>query len=289
MRVWDRFADLTYLDAAPDEAEGSNDQDILTSALNEPGGVLAWALLDALSAPNPQRGVGLGAELTPRFSRVVGAAGRAGLLARVYLFRALAYFDAIDPGWTEAHMRPLLAWNQPESLPLWKSYSQGKAGSARLFNSLKPTLLQAFERQDLSDHEYEGLFSQILSVGIWHRQGDAAEYNLTTAEIKRALTVGPPAVRRNASWNLWRMMGEADGVPKDKAERWRTVYGPLFADIWPLDARLRSEQTTRNIIHMVLECEGAFPDAVEAVLDLIVPYQLYALAHSLRLEPDTTS
>jgi len=182
-------------------------------------------------------------------------------------------------------MQPLLAWNQPGSLPLWKSYSQGQTGSAHLFNSLKPTLLQAFERQDLSDHEYEGLFSQILSVGIWHRQGDAAEYNLTTAEIKRALTVGPPAVRQNASWNLWRMMGEADGVPKDKAERWRTVYGPLFRDIWPLDARLRSEQTTRNIIHMVLECEGAFPDAVESVLDLIVPYQLYALAHSLRLEP----
>ena len=156
---------------------------------------------------------------------------------------------------------------------------------ASFFNALKPGLLQAFERQDLSDHEYEGLVSQILSVGIWRRQGDAAEYNLTTAEIKRALTVGPPAVRRNASWNLWRMMGEADGVPKDKAERWRTVYGPLFRDIWPLDAGLRSEATTRNIIHMVLECEGAFPDAVEAVLDLIVPYQLYALAHSLRLEP----
>ena len=285
LRVRDRFADLVFPNVLPAETEASNDRDILTSALNEPGGVLAWTLLDALSAPKPLRGAGLGAELTPRFSRAVGAAGRAGLLARVYLMRALTYFDAIDPGWTEVHMQPLLAWNRSESLPLWKSYSQGQTGSSRLFNALKPGLLQAFERQDLSDHEYEGLVSQILSVGIWHRQGDAAEYNLTTAEIKRALTVGPPAVRRNASWNLWRMMGEADGVPKDKAERWRTVYGPLFRDIWPLDAGLRSEATTRNIIHMVLECEGAFPDAVEAVLDLIVPYQLYALAHSLRLEP----
>jgi hypothetical protein len=155
----------------------------------------------------------------------------------------------------------------------------------RLFNALKAGLLQAFERHDLSDHEYEGLVAQILSVGIWHRQCDAADYNLTTAEIKRALTMGPPAVRQNASWNFWRMMGEADGVPKDKAERWRTIHGPLFCDIWPLDAGLRSEATTQNLVHMVLECEDAFPDAVEAILDLIVPYQLYSLAHSLRLEP----
>jgi NAD-dependent SIR2 family protein deacetylase len=285
LRLWDRFADLTYANAAPTDAEPVNDRDILTSALNEPGGVLAWTLLDALSAPKPLRGAGLGAELTPRFSRVVGAAGRAGLLARVYLMRALAYFDAIDAGWTEAHLQPLLAWDQPESLALWKSYSQGQTGSARLFNTLKSGLLQAFERHDLSDHEYEGLVAQILSVGIGHRQGEAADYNLTTAEIKRALTMGPPAVRQNASWNFWRMMGEADGVPKDKAERWRTIHGPLFRDIWPLDAGLRSEATTRNLVHMAQECESAFPEAVEAILDLIVPYQLYSLAHSLRLEP----
>jgi hypothetical protein len=285
LRVWDRFANLTYSDAEQAEGEVAIDRDVLTSALNEPGGVLAWTLLDALSAPKPLRNAGLGADLTPRFSRVVGSIGRPGLLARVYLMRALAYFDAIDGRWTETHLQPLLAWDQPESLPLWKSYSQGQTGSARLFNALKPAMLQAFERHDLSDHEYEGLVAQIISVGIWHRQGEAADYNLTAAEIKRALTIGPSAVRRNASWNFWRMMGQADGVPEDKAERWRTVHGPLFREIWPLDAGLRSDATTRNLVHMAQECEGAFPEAVEAILDLIVPYQLYSLAHSLRLEP----
>jgi hypothetical protein len=36
---------------------------------------------------------------------------------------------------------------------------------------------------------------------------------------------------------------------------------------------------------MVMECGAAFPEGVETVLDLLVPYQLYSLAHSLRLEP----
>ena len=35
---------------------------------------------------------------------------------------------------------------------------------------------------------------------------------------------------------------------------------------------------------MALECEGAFPDAVDAILDVIVPYELFQIAISLRLE-----
>ena len=35
---------------------------------------------------------------------------------------------------------------------------------------------------------------------------------------------------------------------------------------------------------MALECEDAFPEAVDAIVDFLVPYQLYQLSHSLRLE-----
>jgi hypothetical protein len=198
--------------------------------------------------------------------------------------RALSYFDAIDPGWVEEHFVPRLSWDHPEALALWRAYAHGSMPSARLFNRLKPAILAAFDRTELSDNQFEGLGSKLLSVGIWHQRGEAAEYQLTAAEIRRALTVGPPSSRRNVAWNLWRIMGNADEEPQDKAERWRTVIGPLFRDIWPLDARLRTQGTTRNLVLMALECGEAFPEAVEAILDLIAPYQLYAIEHSLRLE-----
>jgi hypothetical protein len=51
-----------------------------------------------------------------------------------------------------------------------------------------------------------------------------------------------------------------------------------------VDARLRSKSTTQNLVLMALECEDAFPEAVDAILDVIVPYQLYQISHSLRLE-----
>jgi hypothetical protein len=51
-----------------------------------------------------------------------------------------------------------------------------------------------------------------------------------------------------------------------------------------LDADLRHEQTTRNFVLMSLECEGAFPEATKAIIDFVVPYRLYLLSNSLRLE-----
>jgi hypothetical protein len=35
---------------------------------------------------------------------------------------------------------------------------------------------------------------------------------------------------------------------------------------------------------MALESGDAFPEAVDAILDVIIPYQLYQISHSLRLE-----
>jgi hypothetical protein len=291
--LWDRFADVAYA-GQDDAAETENGDDLTTESLNRPGGALAWSLLDALSSRKPRRNSGLGAELKPRFDRLAAAPGRPGLLARVYIVRSLAYLDAIDPVWVEANFQPRLAWDHPEALPLWRSYAHGRIGSSRLFNALKPAVLTIFERQELSDDEFEGVVSNLLSVTIWHKLGKAPEYNLTTAEVRRALTIGPSSARRNVAWNLWAMMGkngnendeegDADSSISDKPTRWRTVVGPLFRDIWPLDARLRSKSTTRNLVLMALECESAFPEAVDAILDVIVPYELYQISHSLRLE-----
>ncbi len=206
--LWDHLADQAY---APqkDAAEVEGDGDLLTESLNRPGGMLAWSLLDALTTSKPQRHSGLDAELKPRFDRLANAPGRPGLLARVYLARSLAYLDAIDPAWAEMNLQPRLHWNHPEAASLWRSFANGEVGSARLFNALKPAVLAAFERQDLNDNELEGLISNLLSVAIWHQRGEAPEYNLTAAELRRALTVGPASARRNVSWNLWRMMGRS--------------------------------------------------------------------------------
>ncbi len=80
--------------------------------------------------------------------------------------------------------------------------------------------------------------------------------------------------------------GRKEGVPADRTARWREVIGPLFREIWPLDAPFRDERTSHNLVLMVLECEGAFEDAVETVIDFIVPHRMYQLSHSLLSEQE---
>jgi hypothetical protein len=148
-------------------------------------------------------------------------------------------------------------------------------------------MLEVFERQTtLSEHEFEGLVAQMLTVAIWRQDPAAGQFNLAFSEIKKALSLGPSSVRRNASWQLWHWMGEQEGMPADKGERWRTMIGPLFLNIWPLDAKLRSEESSRHLVLMALSSGTAFTEAVDAILDFVVAYELYVIAHSLRLEEE---
>jgi hypothetical protein len=282
LSVWDRLADLAYENQGGAETESGFDGDLINEALNRPGGDLASALLDALAATKPADNSGLGDVLGPRFLRLVEASNRAGLLGRVYIVRELAYLDAIDPDWTGEHLVPRLDWAHEEALPLWQAYAHGRIGHARLFNALKPAMLQAFERRSLSARALEGVFVKLFSVAAWHLKDQGAEYALASTEAKRALAVAPGEVRQNAASHLWRMM--SDDKIADKAAHWRDFVKPLLQGIWPLDARARGKGTSERLVLMALECGSALPDAVESILDFVVPYQFSSLTHALRLE-----
>jgi hypothetical protein len=280
--VWDRFADLAYVGDGPlEDHDGGNDA--LSEALNRPGGVLAWALVEALGSLGPDEGAGLGGSFVPRFDRLVDAAGKPGLLARMMMVESIAYIHSIAPLWVVQHLVPFLGGNHPEALSLWKAFARGHIPKAALFNVLKAAMLANFQARQLDEHDFEGIVGDLLAISLWHHNGEGAEYDLTDAELKRALTVGPQSVRRNVAWNLWRIMGEANVEQKDRALRWQQIVGPLFAQIWPMDADLRDEQASRHLVLMALDSEAAFPEVVSAIKDFLIPYQLYEIAHSLRL------
>ncbi|MDG6348498.1 SIR2 family protein [Luteimonas sp. 8-5] len=280
--VWDCLANLAYEAREGEEADASYGGDVVGQALNRPGGDLASALLGALTATKPANDSGLGDTLGPRFSRLATAEGRAGFLGRVYVARDLAFMDAIAPEWTGTHLVPRLDWNHPEAGALWRAYAHGRIGKARLFNALKPALLQTFEEKRVPEQHLEGIFSKLLDVAIWHRKGERREYVLSNADVKRALAIAPSRVRQNVAWRLWRMMGDEKVL--DKAAHWQNLVRPVLLDVWPLDASARGKGASEKLVFMALECGDALPDAVDAILDLIVPYQLYGLSHGLRLE-----
>jgi len=281
LELWDRFAGLVFVSGS---GQGKSAGDLSTRALNDPAGILALVLLERIAAEKPQRGDKFRPEYSSRLTRAVGAEGEPGLFARVVLSRSLAYLDAIDPDWTSVRMLPHFEMNDPDAPALWHARSGDSVGSATLFNRLKPAMLDIFGREALSDHDLEGLMTQLLTVAIGRRRPEARDYNLEPSEVKRALSESSSSIRRNAAWQFWRLMGEEVGEPEDRSTRWREVVGPLFREVWPLDAKFRDEGISHNLVLMALECDSAFEDAVDAVIDFVVPERQFQLSHSLRLE-----
>jgi hypothetical protein len=279
--VWDRLAGLTYLRDGARVQEATND--VLDTALNHPAGLLAYTLLDHGAEKKRPQNSGYPAELSARLTRAASATGMPGVFARALLMRSLAYIESIDHQWAETYLMPSLALDQPCAVQMWRSFAGGgRLGSARLFNALKDIMLDVFAQPAVTDRDLEGLITQLLNIAIHHRRGEQAEYLLSAAEIKRALSVGPLGLREPAAWYLKQLM--SGGAPNEKGVRWRQVVGPIFQEIWPLDARFRSEQISEHLLSVCLECGDAFDDAVNAVMDFVVPFRVFLLEDSFRLE-----
>jgi hypothetical protein len=283
LELWDKLADVTYVsDAAAPEEEGK----LLERALNDPAGVLAATMIDYIAEAKPVADSGFNQAQSERLTRAANAAGLPGVFARVTLGRALPYLEWIDHAWVASTLFPYLNWTQPHAVAMWQARAfNPNTGTARLFNSVKALMLDSFAQSAMTEDALEGLMGQFLSVAFAHRRHEAGEYSISLAEIRRALTVGPPALRANVAWQLWRSMGDAQGEPADKAVRWRQVVGPIFREIWPLDVRFRDENTSRNLVLLTLESGAAFDEVVNTVIDFVIPYQMYFIAHTFRLEP----
>jgi hypothetical protein len=284
--VWDRLAEVVYTDAGPvTSATSSEDEDLATAAMNEPGGKLTWVLCEALAALEPDAGAELGDELGGRLDRAVLAPGRPGLLARVYLVRLLPWLYQVAPTWSGDRLLPRLIPSHPEARLLWRARLRGDVPQLPgLFNALKPHLLVLVQDKAISHQEAQGLAQALLLPAIWRRLRPEDGWQVEPAEIRQALRAAHAEVRHQAAWILLTWMGEDEAGPADRASRWRDHVGPFFRDAWPLDVACRDGETSQRLVTMVLEAEDAFPDAVEVVAPVLVPYDMVTAIIGLDLD-----
>ena len=58
-------------------------------------------------------------------------------------------------------------------------------------------------------------------------------------------------------------------TPDQKLARWRTVIGPIFQAIWPLDLELQTAGATFKLVQILLATGEAFPEACDIVIPFI--------------------
>jgi len=241
--------------------------DVFTDALNAPAGRLVEVLLKKL--PEGTAGKKLSTEFRQRLDRVVDAPGRPGKLARVRLAPEVSLLFDRAPDWTKQKILPLFAWSSADASDVWSARKYSSyIGSPELFGLTKQPFLEIFGRNDVSTEDLR-TYAEWLTAILIANQSHQVGYPLTSVEARAAL--------RRAGVNALSSVGHRlatemrGGTPEEKAARWRTVVGPVFRAIWPLDLELQTSATTYKLAQILIETGEAFPEAADTIIPFIRP------------------
>jgi hypothetical protein len=240
--------------------------DLFTNAINAPAGRLAEILLNKLT-----KGVNdeLPGEMRARLDKLVNAPGKPGLLARVRLAAELPFLYARAPNWTKSRIVPLFDWSSPNAADIWSSRKYSNSiGSPKLFALVKKPFLQLFARNDVGDDDIQ-TFAEWLTAILIANFSEKADYPVSPTEARGALRRAGPNALSSVGHRLATEMERTK--PDQRATRWRTVVGPVFQAIWPLDVELQTPSSTFKLVQILRATGEAFPEAADVIIPFIRP------------------
>jgi hypothetical protein len=248
--LWDRLIDMpsTGVDSA-------SRHDVITEALGSIPGQLAEAALKKL--PRQSENPDLFAQAVKRLDQLVGLPGKAGKLARAPLELEVSYLFDLAPQWAMDKLVPLFDWSCPEAGAAWASRKfSHNIGSPKLFDLTKKPFLELFGRQDVKSDDLETFAEWLTVIVISNRLRPSDPYPITGHEGRAALRrAGVVVLPRVAS----RLAIEMVSVPAEKkAEQWRSIVGPAFDELWPIDVDLQTSQATFHLSRLLLSTGDAF-------------------------------
>jgi len=282
LRAWDHLAQVVYASANSDALQVAGMT--VDAAIASPGGTLAIGLGALMNKRAWPADGGFEEPFLTRLDIVAASHSLAGLQGRMILVRDLALLEAIDPGWVSRHLTPRLHWPHAEASPLWRALAGRRIGRPSLFAPLIDDFLEAVRRAGPSEN-ITGLACNLFQVSRWAIDQSSSVSASMLPKVRAALAAALPKVRERTAWVLWVRVAGQKGETVNHAERWRAEVGPVFHHIWPLDAAARDPNTSRNLVFMALESGDAFPDAVEAIRLVVVPYDVVTIAGWLQGQP----
>jgi hypothetical protein len=282
LRAWDYLARAVYAPSASEALQIAGMA--VDAAITSSGGMLAIALVVLMSKRSWRTDEGFDEPFLSRLDNVAISDSIAGLQGRVILVLDFAFLENSDPTWVSRHFLPRLHWSHAEASPLWRARAGCPVGRPSLFTALNDDFLEAVRRASASEN-IAGLAYNLVQVSRWAIDQPSSVSASLLPKVRAALAAASPKLRERTAWVLWvRMAGEKDET-LDRAERWRSEVGRVFDHIWPLAANARDSEASRNLVMMALECCDAFPDAVEAIRDVVAPYDVVTIAGWLQGQP----
>jgi hypothetical protein len=240
--------------------------DAFSDALNSATGRLAEVLIKKATKGD---GSELPENVLTRLDRLIDAPGRPGLLARVRLAADVYYLFDRAPNWTKERLIPLFDWSSPDAADIWSARKYSRyIGSPQLFDLMKQSFLEMFGRSETPMEDLR-TFAQWLAAVLIANHADNAGYPLLGTEARSALRQVGPSVLSSVGHLLAINMEQA--TTEQKLARWRTVVGPVFQEIWPLDLELQTSAATFKLVQILLATDEAFPEACDVIIPFIRP------------------
>ncbi|MDB5978349.1 MAG: reticulocyte-binding protein [Nevskia sp.] len=240
------------------------DQDLPNRVLGRTEGRLIALIVKELQERDIAGGAGFPSDIRNLLDRLANASGASGIITRVSMSYNLPFFHSIDPDWVESALVPHMTWADQPGRAMWNLYVLNNAiGLARLFNKLKPTLLDGFSQIGLNDDTLGGLVDRLLRVYATIVRHSPQSYLLLSREVKSALAQGGIRALRVAAFEIAR--GILSSL--DREEAWSEWAAPLFQQIWPMDACFQDQVVTRDLVRLALSARDSFP----AAIDILAP------------------
>jgi len=260
--LWDRI-----IDTVPRSMTEGNDSDLFGDSLNAPSGRLAEILLKKLTKAE---GSGdMSGDMQMRFEKLIRAEGRFGQLARLRLAAEVSFLFERAPEWTAKNVVPLFDWSSPDAHAAWSSRKYSNyIGSPKLIGLMKAPFLALFGRDDVDENDLQ-IFAEWLAAIMLANQAGEADYPITAMEARSALRQVGPRGLSSVGHRLAIEMEKAK--PEEKIAKWRNVVGPVFQNIWPLDAELQTSSSTFKLVQILRGSGEAFPEAAAVIIPFIRP------------------
>ncbi len=241
-------------------------RDAFSDALNAAPGRLAEMLIKKVTKGD---GSELPDDVRARLDRLIDAPGRPGLLARVRLAADVHYLFDRAPNWTKARLIPLFDWSSPDAGDVWSARKYSRSiGSPELFGLLKQPFLQMFGRSETPMEDLRTFAGGLTDVLIANH-ANGAGYRLLATEARSALRRAGVGALSSVGHRLAVEMERA--TAEQKLVHWRTVVGPVFQAIWPLDVELQTSTTTFKLVQILLATGDAFSEACDIIIPFIRP------------------
>lgn len=176
----------------------------------------------------------------------------------------LGFLHFVDPEWVGEYLVPRFDPNGPDAEPAWSGYTydQNRA-SPELFSLLKPyflTVFPCFSKWRGDDGTLRHFTELLVMYCYWNQEGGRyISYAEARAILQKTIDTG----RVHAAWMLTRLV-------KDQCV-WPTFGKPFLENAWPRERRFQTSATSRQLADLVRAAGDDFPDAVSAVLPILVP------------------